>query len=205
MSMIKILESTLLPGMEIHDIQEMQEYTKFTFEYCGCLRKGCQISNTCTPGHEVSLCRSVIDNAMSSICLWQGRVEEARMWLDGLKWKDEEGCALLKNRSIKFDEVGSESTPFTVVYGYSDDFVEIESSDGNQEICCNKASVAFQDGTAIRIEYTKQGTWSIKVTRRGTAKFTLEACKIGNRDSSVYSDRFTIYDSKLMGARRLYR
>lgn len=87
------------------------------------------------------------------------------------------------------------------VYGYYDDLVEIEHSNGRlTEIdCCeNNVRIAFRDGTKIRIGYCKPGlgVWWIKVEKQGTAKQTLTICE--DEDAEIYSDIFEI-DSPILG------
>ena len=87
------------------------------------------------------------------------------------------------------------------VYGYSDDIVEIEHSNGGAtEIDCYERNVriVFRDGTKILIGYCKPGlgVWWIEVEKQGTAKQTLTICE--DEDAEIYSDIFEI-DSPILG------
>lgn len=89
----------------------------------------------------------------------------------------------------------------TKIYGYSDDLVEIEySNGGGDEIGCYNRNVriAFRDGTKILVGYGKPGlgVWWIKVEKQGTAKQTLTICE--DEDAEIYSDIFEI-DSPILG------
>lgn len=87
------------------------------------------------------------------------------------------------------------------VYGYSDDLIEIERNGKHlREVdCWEKAvRVKFTDGTVIRISYGKilpltgksLAVWGIKITKKGTAKYSLSLCF--DEDAERYSDEFTI-------------
>ena len=87
------------------------------------------------------------------------------------------------------------------VYGYSDDIVEIENSNGGvTEIDCYERNVriAFRDGTKILVGYGKHdlGVWRIEVERHGAAPQRLTVCE--DEDAEIYSDIFEI-DSPILG------
>lgn len=96
--------------------------------------------------------------------------------------------------------------PYVLVYGYSDDLVEIEWPDKATEVDGTKVSLTFGDGTVIRVEYMPGGSWGIKVTKRGTARFVLDSCKLGDdSENAPYSDRFMIYGTTLVSKKVLSR
>ena len=81
------------------------------------------------------------------------------------------------------------------IYGCSDDLVEIENSVFNEnEIDCynHDVRIKFDDGTVIRIGYSKPGigVWWIRVEEQGKANHTLTICE--DEDSEIYSDIFQI-------------
>ena len=83
----------------------------------------------------------------------------------------------------------------TIVYGYSDDLVEIESDNGfREEIDCwnSDVRIRFNDGTIIRVGYSKPGfgVWYIFVENEGTAEQELKICY--EESDSGYSDVFQI-------------
>ena len=89
-----------------------------------------------------------------------------------------------------------------MVYGYSDDNVEIEgSSYPDNEIGCFDSNVRinFADGTQILVGYPKEdknlAVWWIKVEKEGAAKHSLDICM--DEDADTYSDIFTI-DSEVI-------
>lgn len=82
----------------------------------------------------------------------------------------------------------------TKVYGYSDDIVEVETSNGSWEIDCYNCEVEidFNDGTTIRVGYPKEGmaVWWIEVKEEGTAAQWLTPCE--DEEAEIYSDLFEI-------------
>ena len=81
------------------------------------------------------------------------------------------------------------------IYGYSDDFVEIENSSYEEnEIGCYDSIVrfCFTDGTIIRVGYSKENlaVWWIEVEKQGTADQRLEICN--DEEAEIYSDIFYI-------------
>lgn len=86
-----------------------------------------------------------------------------------------------------------------MVYGRSDDLVEIEGSNYYEdEIGCYNQDViiSFEDGAQIRIGYGKGdlAVWYIIVEREGTSEYNLYICS--DEDADIYSDIFEI-DSEI--------
>jgi hypothetical protein len=87
------------------------------------------------------------------------------------------------------------------VYGASDDLVEIDNSEyAEDEIGCFEQDVCvwFDDGTIIRIGYSKPelAVWYIVVENTGDAVYALTVCDDENGD--IYSDVFEI-DAEVLG------
>lgn len=84
----------------------------------------------------------------------------------------------------------------TIVYGYSDDIVEVECPDEGRswEIDCYDCEVEidFADGTTVRIGYPKpdMAVWWIEVKKLGSAALRLTPCE--DEDAETYSDIFEI-------------
>lgn len=83
----------------------------------------------------------------------------------------------------------------TIVYGASDDLVEIENTSYiDDEIGCYDRDVRiwFDDGTVIRCGYSKPdiAVWYIVVEHTGTAKQYLTVCN--DEMADIYSDIFEI-------------
>lgn len=82
-----------------------------------------------------------------------------------------------------------------VIYGVSDDLVEIAGSTWPEsEIGCYNKNVRihFVDGTVIRIGYPKadKAIWWIRVEQKGSATQILTKCD--NEDDQYYTDVFEI-------------
>ena len=78
-----------------------------------------------------------------------------------------------------------------VVYGCSDDLVEIENSSyAEDEIGCynSEVQIEFVDGTVIRVGYPKPNVavWWIRVEKHGSAEQKMTRC--WDEDAEIYSD-----------------
>lgn len=76
------------------------------------------------------------------------------------------------------------------IYGASDDLIEIEG-DIREEWSPPEdgpALLAFSDGTVLRIEFERDGTWRIAQIKQGSAEYT-HVPSVGDDD---YSDRVTL-------------
>jgi len=83
-----------------------------------------------------------------------------------------------------------------VVYGASDDCIEIDG-DVREEFVCPRdadgndtALLAFSDGTVLRITYTLTGVWRIVPVQHGGAFMVVEQAPENCDDN--YSDRVTL-------------
>lgn len=76
------------------------------------------------------------------------------------------------------------------VSGCSDDLIEIDGA-WEDEIGCYEhvATIEFDDGTEIEVEYGDYAAWHVKVLREGSADHRMEKL-VDNGD--YYSDLFTI-------------
>ena len=94
----------------------------------------------------------------------------------------------------------------TKVYGCSDDLVEVEADNSFDEYPCfqKDVRVTFDDGTVIRIGYSKpgMGVWWIDVEKQGTAQQKLTVCE--DEDADPYSDVFEI-DANIVSHRVIKR
>lgn len=82
-----------------------------------------------------------------------------------------------------------------MIYGASDDLVEIEGSiyKENEIGCYNKdVIIKFSDGTVIRVGYPKKDieVWNIEIMEYGSAYKTIHICN--NEEDEIYSDIFEI-------------
>jgi hypothetical protein len=61
----------------------------------------------------------------------------------------------------------------TVIYGASDDLIEIEGqlSEELNPRSDEPSLLAFSDGTLLEVEYDRDGIWRIKVLAKGTCDF----------------------------------
>lgn len=77
------------------------------------------------------------------------------------------------------------------IYGASDDLVEIEG-DRCDEIGGSNVKIRFDDGTSIRVKYSKPNlaVWSITVEKSGSSYQKLVECN--DENAEIYSDIFEI-------------
>lgn len=90
------------------------------------------------------------------------------------------------------------------IYGVSDDTVEIHDIDGNKfkSIYCDNLKIKFEDGTIIKIIYTKSPSkWDIKIVKLGRAFSALHKCDF---IPDKYSDVFVI-ESSIKSIKSTYR
>ena len=79
----------------------------------------------------------------------------------------------------------------TVVYGASDDLIEIEGqireefSPGEPDVV-----LGFSDGTVLRIRFTNDGVWRITTLAQGSSSLTIVQAPVD--DDDIYSDRATL-------------
>ena len=86
------------------------------------------------------------------------------------------------------------------IYGHSDDLVEIEGSfccSGEIDCFGSDVIIAFEDGTKIRVGFSKPGMggiWYVLIEEKGTAAMLLDICE--DPDDDPHSDIFHI-DSEI--------
>ena len=88
-NMFEILKDTLQSGMEIKNERELSNKWKFSIAYDG-MQAATELPKTTAPGHEVEVCKTSINNAMSTMYINAGNLVEAKAWLDGERWKSED-------------------------------------------------------------------------------------------------------------------
>jgi len=79
------------------------------------------------------------------------------------------------------------------LYGASDDLIEIEGDLEEEFYLINDDHgdiFAFSDGTLVRVQYTRDGIWSIQVLTEGTARSNID--RADGADEENYSDRLTL-------------
>jgi hypothetical protein len=82
------------------------------------------------------------------------------------------------------------------VSGYSDDLIEIDGAWEDEIGCYDQiATIEFDDGTEIELRYNDNGTWKVKVLRKGSADHWIDKL-VCNGD--YYSDRFTIDTDRII-------
>ena len=92
----------------------------------------------------------------------------------------------------------------TVVSGYSDDLVYVETLLEDIEIPAYRKMIfiRFDDGTLIAVKYSDGGVWRISIVKYGSQPFTLFSCGSGNEN--LYTDRFetdaavVFYDERVL-------
>lgn len=90
-NMFEILQDTLQEGMAIKNAKELSNKWKFSIVYEG-MQAATELPKTVAPGCESEVCKTAINNAMSTMYINTGNLTEAKSWLDGDKWNsvDEE-------------------------------------------------------------------------------------------------------------------
>ena len=84
--MFEIMKDTLQDGMEIVNDRELSNKFKFCITYKG-MQAPTELPKTTAPGCEVEVCKKAIDNAISTMYINAGNIEDAKKWLDGDMWK----------------------------------------------------------------------------------------------------------------------
>ena len=84
-NMFEILQDTLQEGMEIKNEKELSNKWKFSIIYNG-MQAATELPKTVAPGCESDVCKTAINNAMSTMYINEGNLAEAKSWLDGDKW-----------------------------------------------------------------------------------------------------------------------
>ena len=88
----------------------------------------------------------------------------------------------------------------TLIYGHSDDCIEIEADGpiGEQEFDGYDGArfLHFSDGTVVRCEYTANGVWRIERVKPGIMHATVTHIPGANDDEDNYTDRLTLTTRK---------
>jgi hypothetical protein len=82
-----------------------------------------------------------------------------------------------------------------VIYGASDDLIEVEPTDFPAEefnVSCDDENLllAVSDGTVLRVEYDVDGVWRFRPVLVGSANLDIWICPADHE--SKYSDRVTL-------------
>lgn len=85
MKMIDVLKRELIGGMSISAEKELGSKWKVTISYSG-MQSTIDLPKTCTPGCEQEVCRKAIDTALSTMYVNAGNLIEAKKWLNGEFW-----------------------------------------------------------------------------------------------------------------------
>lgn len=90
-NMLEILQDELQEGMEIKNVRELSNKWKLSITYDD-MQATTELYKMVAPGCELEVCRTAINNAMSTMYINVGNLIEAKSWIDGEKWnlKDEE-------------------------------------------------------------------------------------------------------------------
>lgn len=87
-TMLEILESRLIDGLEIVKVKETNSKYTITFRF-GDDEARADLPKSCAPGAQDKVADSTIITAMSSIYINRGEYAKAKNWLDKL-WKQKE-------------------------------------------------------------------------------------------------------------------
>lgn len=80
------------------------------------------------------------------------------------------------------------------VSGWSDDLIEIDGAWQDEIDCyCQTVDIEFDDGTKIEMRY--DGTWKVKVLKKGSADHKIEKLMY---NGDYYSDLFTIETDRIV-------
>lgn len=82
----------------------------------------------------------------------------------------------------------------TRVYGSSDDLIEVEG-DVAGELCQERATLTFSDGTKLKVKYGKpedNSVWYIRVLHVGRLFDRIDPCFDG--EAKIYSDQAYFHD-----------
>ena len=84
-----------------------------------------------------------------------------------------------------------------VVYGHSDDLIEIEGDIRNEFYALDEKDnfLVFSDGTVLQVVYNNRGCWDIRAVRKGTSE---HSNVMHDNDKTTYSDRFTLRGDDLV-------
>ena len=80
-----------------------------------------------------------------------------------------------------------------IIYGASDDLIEIEGNIREEFSCFDEEKppfLAFSDGTVLSILYDNDGIWKIRRVAVGKAEYSNKEAV--NPDSDEYSDKVTL-------------
>ena len=85
MNMLDVFKGVLQEGMEMGKVKEFSKTYKFPLTYKG-MTANCILEKVCALHHEETMCKRVINNAISEMYINAGNLSEAKAWLDGERW-----------------------------------------------------------------------------------------------------------------------
>ena len=127
-NMFEILKDTLQSGMEIKNERELSNKWKFSIAYDG-MQAATELPKTTAPGHEVEVCKTSINNAMSTMYINAGNLVEAKAWLDGERWNIDANEKKIRISFRIYDKDGNDVTDKNDWYIGIDGILYFETTD----------------------------------------------------------------------------
>lgn len=81
-NMLEILQEVLQEGMKITNVKELSNKWKFSIVYND-MQAATELPKMVTPGCELEVCKTSINNAVSTMYINVGNLIEAKSWLEG--------------------------------------------------------------------------------------------------------------------------
>ena len=88
-----------------------------------------ELPKTTTPGHEIEVCKSSINNAMSTMYINAGNLVEAKVWLDGERWNIDADEKKIRISFRVYDKDGNDVTDKNDWYIGIDGILYFETTD----------------------------------------------------------------------------
>ena len=127
-NMFDILKDTLQSGMEIKNERELSNKWKFSIAYDG-MQATTELPKTTAPGYEVEVCKTSINNAMSTMYINVGNLVEAKAWLDGERWNIDADEKKIRISFRVYDKDGNDVTDKNDWYIGIDGILYFETTD----------------------------------------------------------------------------
>ena len=127
-NMFDILKDTLQSGMEIKNERELSNKWKFSIAYDG-MQAATELPKTTAPGYEVEVCKTSINNAMSTMYINVGNLVEAKAWLDGERWNIDADEKKIRISFRVYDKDGNDVTDKNDWYIGIDGILYFETTD----------------------------------------------------------------------------
>ena len=127
-NMFEILKDILQNGMEIKNVRELSNKWKFSIAYDG-MQAATELPKTTTPGYEIEVCKTSINNAMSTMYINVGNLVEAKAWLDGERWNIDADEKKIRISFRVYDKDGNDVTDKNDWYIGIDGILYFETTD----------------------------------------------------------------------------